>query len=531
LSEVDACVIGSGSGGGVVAKELGEAGFKVVVLEAGRRLDPLRDYAAANIDWEMQRAARDKEFFNVPSLSLLTSGNKNCHDPVEAHGVGGSTLKYLAFAIRMRPDDFRTYSMDGVGTDWPISYEDLVPFYRKVELELGVSGDANDPWTPLIEPYPNPAFKSSYAHQIIQRGCEKLGIRLWPLPVARLSRPYDGRPKCVQCGMCDMGCMTRAKCSMDVTYIPKAEATGRVIVRPLSIVTRILVGKDGKAKGVIFLDEKGVEHELNASIIIVSAGAIQSPRLLLNSRSNLFPDGLANSSGLVGKYFMMHFGVRSTAIFSERIDEFRGFLGGPISQDFNFSDSRNNYVRGYRIDVTSGASGPVSLAGNSRLWGNELKQYMRRTFGHAAGIHAAGEPIGDIRNCVDVDPEIKDEFGLPAARITMEWRENEKRMSRAMEEKLRDILDAAGPSQILEMRHSIDHTSRSTHNAGSCRMGNDPKTSVLNSFCQTHDISNLFVIDASCFVTIGTANPSLTIHAIAARASKYIIDEAKRGNL
>jgi choline dehydrogenase-like flavoprotein len=421
--------------------------------------------------------------------------------------------------------------LDGVGADWPISYEDLVPFYRKVELELGVSGDAKDPWTPLIEPYPNPAFKSSYANQIIQRGCDKLGIKLWPVPVARLSRPFDARPKCVQCGMCDMGCMNRAKSSIDVTYIPKAEATGRVVVRPQCIVTRILVGKDGKAKGVIFVDDTGAEHELKASIVIVSAGAIQSPRLLLNSKSSLFPDGLANSSGLVGKYFLMHFGVKSTAIFPERIDDFRGFAGGPISQDFNFSDSRNNYARGYRIDLISGARGPIGMARESQMWGTELKEYMRRYFGHVAGVHAVGEPIADIRNCVDVDPEARDEFGLPAARITMEWRENEKRMSRAMGGRLKDILDATGYSKMIEMRHSIDNISRSSHNAGSCRMGNDPKTSVLNSFCQTHDISNLFVIDASCFVTIGTANPSLTIHAIAARASKYIIDEAKRGNL
>jgi choline dehydrogenase-like flavoprotein len=228
---------------------------------------------------------------------------------------------------------------------------------------------------------------------------------------------------------------------------------------------------------------------------------------------------------------MMHFGIRSRALFAERIDEFRGFAGGPVSQDFNFSDSRNNYARGYRIDLISGARGPVGMATHSNMWGTELKQFMRRNFGYVAGIHAVGEPIADIRNYVDVDPEIEDQYGMPAARITMDWRENEKRMSRAMEKKLRDIYAAAGASEILEMMHSIGNTSRSTHNVGSCRMGNDPKKSVLNSFCQTHDISNLFVIDASCFVTIGTANPSLTIHAIAERASKYLIEEAKRGNL
>jgi choline dehydrogenase-like flavoprotein len=526
---VDVCIIGSGAGGGVAAKELGEAGFNVVLLEGGLRLDPLRDYVMANMDWEVEGHIRAHKIFKVPSFIRVTSGNEHKAEAYEAHGVGGSTLKYIAYAVRMRPDDFRTYSLNGVGTDWPISYEELSPYYRKVELELGVSGDADDPWTPLIKPYRNPAFKSSYANQIIQRGCDKLGIRLWPAAMARLSRPFDGRPKCVQCGKCDMGCMTRAKSSVDATFIPKAEATGKVSVRPQSIAKQILLDKRGKAKSVIYMDDSGAEQELKAAIIIVSAGSIQSPRLLLNSKCSLFPDGLANSSGLVGKYFMQHFGFGSAAVFPERIDSYRGFAGGPISQDFGFHDERNNYARGYRIDLVSGAGGPVGMALDSGKWGPDLKQFMRERFGHIAGINTSGEMIADMRNCVDVDPEIKDQYGMPAARITMDWFENERRMSQEMETKLKEIYDAAGAREILFMRHS--KTGRSSHNVGSCRMGNDPKTSVLNSFCQTHDIPNLFVIDASCFVTIGSTNPSLTIHAIASRASKYLIEEARRGNL
>ena len=302
--KADVCIIGSGSGGGVVAKELAEKGINVVVLEAGRRYDPLRDYTAARSDWATARWGNEK--FKVAALNKVTFGIRGTHRPGEVHGVGGGTLRYLAYAVRMVPDDFHTYSSDGVGMDWPITYEELVPYYRKVELELRVSGKAGDPWTPFVEPYLNPPFPFSYANKIIKRGCDKLGIRLWPTAMARLSRPFDGRPMCVQCGDCSGGCMSGAKSSIDVTYLSKAEATGKMTLRPECIATRIEINPQGKAKSVIYFDKSGVEHEQKADVIVVSAGAVQSSRLLLNSTSKLFPDGLANSSGLVGKYFMQH---------------------------------------------------------------------------------------------------------------------------------------------------------------------------------------------------------------------------------
>ena len=527
-NEVDACIVGSGAGGGVVAKELGEQGLNVVVLEAGRRLDPLRDYPTARPDWEIYT----KEYvalFRVPALDKITVSNKNNSRPVEVHGVGGGTLQYLAYAVRMRPDDFQIYSIDGVGTNWPISYEDLVPYYRKVELELGVSGQAGDPWTPLLESYPNPPFEFSYANKIIKRGCDKLGITLWPSPMARLSRPFDERPMCVQCGVCIKGCMTGAKSSIDVTYIRKAEATGKVIVRPESVATRIKVDAEGKAKSVIYFDKNGIEHEQKAAIIIISAGTIQSPRLLLNSTSNIFPDGLANSSGLVGKYLTQHFGVGAVAIFPDRIDSFRGFYGGAISQDFSKTAPNNSFVRGFRLDLVSGTRGPIGMAGRSSLWGKQLKDYIRKIFGHTSGIGAMGEQIPDERNCVKLDPEVKDDYGIAVPNIIFEWRKNERLMLPAMEKTIREIIDAAGAEEILYLKHS--KPGGSSHNVGTCRMGIDPQKSVLNSFCQSHDVANLFVIDGSCFVNIGTANPSLTIHAIAVRASEYIVEQAKNGHL
>ena len=526
-NEVDACIVGSGAGGGVVAKELGEQGLNVVVLEAGRRFNPLRDYPSARPDWEI--AGREStKLFKVPALEKITFANKSTSRPSEVRGVGGGTLRYLAYAIRMRPDDFQVYTVDGVGMDWPLTYEDIVPYYRKVELEIGVSGQAGDPWTPHVEHYPNPPFEFSYANKIMKRGCDKLGINLWPAPMARLSRPYDGRPKCVQCGLCNMGCMTRAKSSVDVTYIRKAEATGKVVIRPHSIATRIKVDPEGKAKSVIYFDKNDVEHELKAKIVIVSAGTIQSPRLLLNSKSKIFPNGLANSSGLVGKYFMQHINVHGAGIFSDRIDSFRGFYGGATSQDFAKTNLTNSFVRGYRLDLHSGVRGPTNMALDTSLWGKQLKDYMRENFGHVAGILASGEQLPDERNCVDLDSETKDIYGMPVPHITLEWRKNDRLIRAAMEKKIIEVLDAASVTQILYIKSS---PGSSGHNMGTCRMGNDPKKSVLNSFCQSHDVPNLFVIDGSCFVTGGVANPSLTIQAIAVRASEYILRQAKKGNL
>ena len=525
--KVDACIIGSGAGGGVVAKELGEQGINVMVLEAGRRFDPLRDYTSARPDWEVAISENWDQFI-VPALYKVTFGNSFISRPTEAHGVGGGTLRYIAYAIRMVPDDFQIYTVDGTGMDWPLTYEDLAPYYRKVELELGVSGKAGDPWTPLIEPYPNPPFEFSYANKIMKRGCDKLGIRLWPTPMARLSRPFDKRPMCVQCGNCSNGCMSTAKSSVDVTYIPKAEATGKVIVRPDCIVTRIRVDGDGKAKSVIYFDKNGVEHEQKAGVIIVSAGTIQSPRLLLNSKSKLFPDGLANGSGVVGKYFMQHLTVNSAAIFCDRIDSFRGFFGGATSQDFAGTDKTNSFVRGWCHELHSGIQGPLKAARYSRTWGRQLKDYMRKNFGHVAGITTAGEQIPDKRNCIELDLEVKDDYGMPVPRITFEPRKNDRLMLAAMEKNIRELYDAAGAEEILYIRY---RPGLSAHNVGTCRMCNDYKTSVLNSFCQSHEIPNLFVIDGSCLVTMGTANPSLTIQAIAVRASKYISEQSKKGNL
>jgi len=322
--------------------------------------------------------------------------------------------------------------------------------------------------------------------------------------------------------------MSGAKSSVDVTYLSKAEATGKMILRPECIATRIEIDSQGKAKSVIYFDKNGVEHEQEADVIVVSAGAIQSSRLLLNSTSKLFPAGLANSRGLVGKYFMQHLPLFSDAVFPDRIDSYRGFFGGATSQDFAKSSSNNSFARGWCIELHSGIRAPVQLALKSPMWGAQLKDYMRQTFGHSAGIVNVGEQLPDERNYIELDPEVRDDYGIPVPRINFAPRENDRLMLKAMKKNVMEIYDAASASDILYMRYK---PGSSSHNYGGCRMGNNPKSSVLNSFCQSHDVPNLFVVDSSCFVTTGTANPSLTIQAIAVRASEYIVEQSKKRNI
>jgi len=321
--------------------------------------------------------------------------------------------------------------------------------------------------------------------------------------------------------------MIKAKSSADVTYIAQAESTGYVEIRPESVAIRIKVNSEGKAKSVIYIDRNGLEHEQEAEIIIVSTGAIQSPRLLLNSKSSLFPEGLANSSGLVGKYYMMHPYVKATAIISDRIDSFRGH-GEAVSLDYVRTDKANSFVRGFQIKPKSHLIGPAGTAIDKPGWGLQHKEFMRKNFGHIVSISSIGEQLPDKRNRVELDPVVVDHYGMPVPRITLELSGNDKLIMEAMEKKTREIFSAAGASNI-EIENNRHFSP--AHNMGTCRMGKDTKTSVLNSFCQSHDVKNLFVIDASCFVSCGASNPALTIQAIAGRSAAYIIEQGKKGNL
>jgi len=555
--ETDICIIGSGAGGAVAAYALGKAGFSVVVLEAGPRFN-ISDYKSNKKDWELlsnpfvddvERSKHYKYTYENPealdsSLSHLRSKtnvggyyNKSSRrkpphiDRVK--GVGGTTLHYQGEAHRFSPHCFKYKSLYGIAEDWPISYEELAPYYDLAEKILGVAGDHTNPFKPKRGLFPNPPHKLSCASKRVKTGFDKLGLHLVPNSLNILSKSKDGRPACNYCNGCYLGCKIRSKGSMDVTFLKMAEDTGNVEVRPKSVVSKITLNKLGKADGVIYFDADEVEQRQRAKVIVSSAGALESPRLMLNSKSPFFPDGLANSSGMVGKYFMETLTSAITVLFDEKIDSYKGLQIDSRAWDYNELRKDKQFHEGVVFGVSAmDLLGPVKYA---KLlapgWGKDHKDFMRKYFGHAVNVFAVGEQLPDAKNMISIDSHDRDYFKIPVAKVSTRLSRNDIDVISFMKKKCREIVEAAGAIDILREYNSYD-LSLISHYSGTCRMGNDPRTSVLNSFCQSHDIKNLFVIDSSCFVTEGGGDsPSLTIHAIALRASEFIISEAKKLSL
>jgi len=523
----DVCVIGAGAAGAVAAMKLGEAGFSVVVLEAGPRFNPVTDFPARQHDFEVAGPA----VFDPqdPRRDTYTWADGPWFHFSRVKGVGGSTLVYTGISRRFRVSDFRVRSLDGVADDWPITYDGLAPYYDEVERELGVAGTADVPGQAPRGPYPLPPFGFNCASQTVRQGARKLGWELWPSPLAINSVPYDGRPACIRCGATTVtGCPIGAKGTADVTYIRKAEATGRVEVRPLCMAREITVDDQGRARGVIYFDAEGEEQEQEARLVVLAANAVESPRLLLMSKSSLFPQGLSNSSGLVGKYFTEHLAVFTRARFEQRLDPYRGPHAGGMIEEFCETRAEHDFVRGWTFEVNNGWLWPYSTARKIEGWGKSHKDAMRRDFGRMLGIATVGEQLPNINNSVALDPTAVDNYGLPVPRITCRLGANDQAMIKTIKARTVELLEAAGALEIGEPAHKLGGSS---HYLGSCRMGDDAQKSVLNRWCQSHDVPNLFVVDSSGFVTGGTSNPALTIQVMAAYSADYMIEQAKQGDL
>jgi len=553
-NEYDVCIIGSGAGGAVMAYALGKAGFTVVVLEAGRRFKPL-DYPTNKETWETtnnpfvnpeERAKSYLYRYSEPEHLDLSynylrskskvhgfynSGEKRTPPALDrVKGVGGTTLRYQGEAHRFSPTSFRYRSLYGIAEDWPITYEDLEPYYDKAENILGVAGSNKNPFKAPRGPFPLPHHPLSCASRTVKKGFDKMGLHLLPNSLNILSKSRDGRPACNYCNGCYLGCKMRAKGSMDVTFMKKAEAMPNVEVRTESVVSEITMSRKGYVNGVIYFDAGRAENRLRAGLVVLSAGALESPRLLLNSRSALFPDGMSNSSGMVGKNFMETLTCSATALFEEDIHSYKGLQVDSRAWDYNAPKKTNPFHGGVVFGVTAlDLLGPLSYA---RLlapgWGRQHKEFMRKYFGHAVNVFAVGEHLPNKSNMITIDPHAVDYYRIPVARITSHLHDNDLRIIDFMVKKCRQIAEAAGAVEILREYSSYD-LSMISHISGTCRMGNDPRKSVLSPFCQSHDIKNLFVVDSSCFVTEGGGDsPSLTIHAIALRAADYIVNEMKR---
>ncbi len=528
----DVVVIGCGAGGGVIAKELGAAGLRVVVIEAGKRFNPYVDYRTTERDFEVSAArvfAPDD-----PRRDLYTSGGPDWFNYSRAKGVGGSTLVYVGVSPRFHPSDFRVYSEDGVAADWPISYADLEPYYTRVEYEIGISGpsgaEANPFDPPRSRPFPLPPFPFNCASLAIKRGADRLGFHLVHSPLALPSQPWNGRPASIQCGACRLGCKIAAKGSSDVTYVRKAEATGRVEIRPQCMAREITVTPEGRARSVIYFDANRQEHEIAARAIVVAGNAVETPRLLLLSRSTLFPNGLANSSGLVGKYFTEHLALFSYGFSEERLDAWRGVPAGGMIQDFYATDPHNSFVRGFTLEVNNGWQWPLTVAQRVPGWGAQHKQRMSEIFSHIVGLASVGDQLPDVRNSVSLNSDVQDLYGLPVPHIVNQPYANDQAMLTAIRQRSLEILDAAN-ARPLDGWEPEFRPGGSSHYLGTCRMGADPRASVVDAWCRTHDVPNLFIGDSSPFVTGAGVNPALTISALAARTADGIIAAFKRNEL
>jgi choline dehydrogenase-like flavoprotein len=518
---VDVVIVGAGAAGGVLCKKLAEAGFRVVVLEAGPHWVPERDFVsdekgAHQLYWTDPRVTGGKDPIELGSN-------------VTGKGVGGSTVHYSMVALRMHESDFMVRTLDGVAHDWPIRYKDLEPYYDEVEKELGISGPVGWPWGPSRKgPYPYREHPFNSVAQLFIQGCEREGIGWAPCPLATISAPKDGRHPCVYRGWCIYGCSTNAKSSTLVTYIPKAIKAGAEI-RANCMATRVNLAPDGRARSVSYVrtDESGRhnEEEQRAELVILSCYSIETPRLLFNSTQAGHEDGLANSSGLVGKGLMVHPAHTVYGRFPQPVYMYKAPPTLAISQHFYETDPRNDFVRGFTIEPVG--TFPQAFAKQAQsslgLWGGELREFML-DYNHYAGWGLVGECLPDDANTVTLDPQDRDQYGLPVARVTFSWGENDRKIIEVGKERERQILEAAG----AEVTWDADDTA---HLLGACRMGSDPSTSVVDQWCRSWDVPNLFICDGSVFTTGAAVNPSLTIQAIAARTADYIAEHAQTGKL
>ena len=540
--EVDFVIVGSGAAGGILAKELSTNGFRVVVLEQGPYLKE------PEFSHNELKVLTFHQLTNDPAIQTATfrktpedtARPQNC--VLYGRCVGGGTVHFTANFWRFHEIDFiersKVGEIPGTGfVDWPIRYADLEPYYTKVEWEVGVSGLAGaspfDP--PRSKPYPMPPLPVKGSGVIFERATRKLGYHPFPAPMAILSRPQPGRSACMNCGFClGFGCEFGAKSSSLSAMIPVAEATGRCEIRANCYVHKIETDKSGKVTGAVYFDAKRATHMQKAKAVVLCANGAETPRLLFLSASNQFPNGLANSSGLVGKYLMPNGAAIAFAVFDEPINDYKGFCVSRIIHDFYELDpAKTGFYGGggldARFDWTPVGFATGALPPGTPRWGKEFKQALHHNFTRTLEIFCHGSSLPVESNSFSLDPSVKDAWGLPALRMTYKDHPNDLKMMEWMRDRAMEILDAAGAK--TKWAGPVAEQQFAVHLLGTCRMGNDAKTSVINPDHRAHDVPNLFLCDGSSLVTSGRGQPTMTIEALAFRAADRITALAKSGEL
>jgi choline dehydrogenase-like flavoprotein len=515
----DVLVVGAGASGGVVARRLAEAGIGVVCLEQGDWPDRA-SYRGAEPDWEL--TAR-KQWSSSPNIRQAPADypvdvSESDVGVLNFNGVGGGMIMYAAQWPRLLPSDFRVRSLDGVADDWPVTYDELLPYYERTDVQIGVSGLGGNPAYPPGADPPLPPLPVGPAGMLLARAHDRLGWHWWPDTNAILSAPYGGRHQCVQRGTCMQGCGEGAKASSDLTHWPQAIAHGARLLTGAR-VRRLVTDRRGLVRGAEWVDIEGHEHLQTADLVLCAANGIGTSRLLLASATDTHPDGLANSSGLVGRRLMLHPLATVVGVFDDDLESWQGQKGSTIqSMQFYESDESRGFVRGARWAL-GGAGGPLTAAlANGGTWGPDHHRAFDERFGHTAQWGLIGEDLPDEQNRVELSADLVDSSGIASPKVFYRIPENTRRIMEWNIARTEESLREAGARTTEVNRYPANG-----HFMGTARMGTDPASSVVDPWGIAHDVPNLGIVDGSIFVTAGAANPTSTICALALRAADHLV--------
>jgi choline dehydrogenase-like flavoprotein len=554
----DVCIVGSGAGGGMAAYMLTKAGADVVLLEAGGPWDNTTD--SKMLAWPYtspRRGASTKERpfgeFDACIGGWEIEGEPYTVAPGSQFGwwrarmVGGRTNHWGRISLRFGPDDFRRKSLDGLGDDWPIGYDDIAPYYDRVDDLIGIFGS--------VENIPNqpdghflPAPKPRCYELLVKQACDALNVTCIPARLSIITKPLGTRPACHYCGQCNRGCGTNSNFSSTNVLIPPAMATGKLTMVTNAMAREVTLGANGLCDGVAYVDKTtNTDRHVRARVVVLAASACESARLLLNSRSARFPHGLANSSGAVGKYLTDTTGT-DVAGFIPKLENGiphneDGVGGGHLFSPWWLDNRKLDFPRGYHIEVWGGRNQPsYGFMGGIQNYpefggyGKTLKDSYRRLYGTTIGFSGRGEMIPNADSYCEIDPNTKDQWGIPVLRFHWKWSDHEYNQVKHMQETFRALIAEMGgevfsPMPTKEQGYGIAAGGQIIHELGCVRMGSDPTTSVLNANCQAHDVRNLFVADGGPFVSQADKNPTWTILALSMRTSEYIAAQRRQGAL
>ena len=556
----DVIVVGSGASGGWVAKELTQQGVEVLMLEAGPPRVPTRDFTEHIWPYQLKYRGfgnQKKLLEDQPVQRLCYACDDYSHQffvndrehpytfPEEkpfmwirGRQVGGKTFCWARVSYRYSDFEFKAASHDGYGQDWPISYKDLEPYYDRVESFIGVSG-SYEHLPQLPDSRFLPPMRLSCGELVAKDAVEKkFGWKLMVDRTANLTAPLNGRPACHYCDECQRGCFTASYFNSPSVTLPAAARTGRFRLVSDAVVSHVIMNSEGAADGVAYIDRiTRTAREVRGKVVVLAASALESTRILLNSRSRRFPNGVGNSSGVLGHYLMDHTTLEDAGgLMPALASSTREPVGRPcgyiIPKYVNTSAAHpnKNFLRGYYF-AGDGRQQLYEQAFSTPGFGREWRDKVRDHIPYSFSVYAQGECLPRYDNYVTLDPEMKDAWGIPALYIQASYGENELAMAKAMREHLGEIVDTLKLEERKPPRTALNIFGKNIHECGTARMGLDPKTSVLNTYNQVHDARNVFVTDGACFVTQGCWEPTLTIMAISARAADYIGEELRKGNL